>query len=142
MKWLYPILLLLIALPLGAQTKAPPKKAAPPSQTPPEVTQALKKYQAKDLKGAIAVLEPLRAKKGAPPAALALLGTLYFEAGRPKASLAVLGPLAEGDAAGPVILHTAARAALALKDTPKAEAYLEKAVEKAPGSPASRDLGL
>ncbi len=132
MKWLFPILLL--ALPLPAQT--------PPQQTPPEVTQALQKYQAKDLKGAIAVLEPLRAKKGSPPAALALLGTLYLEAGRPKDSLAVLGPLADGGAAGPVILHTAARAALAVGDRAKAEAYLEKAVEKAPGSPAARDLGL
>lgn len=143
MKRLYPILfLVLIALPLGAQTKTPPKPAQPPQAPPPEVRQALQKYQAKDLKGAIAVLEPLRGKKGAPPAALALLGTLYFEAGRSKDSLAVLGPLADGGAAGPVILHTAARAALALKDTAKAEAYLEKAVEMAPGSPASRDLGL
>lgn len=136
MKRLYPILLL-FAVPIFAQ---PPKP--PPQAPPPEVTQALQKYQAKDLKGAIAVLEPLRTKKGAPPAALALLGSLYFEAGRPKDSLAVLGPLADGGAAGPVILHTAARAALALQDTAKAEAYLEKAVEKAPGSPASRDLGL
>ena len=134
---LLPILLLL-AVPVFAQAPKPAPQQAPP----PEVTAAIKKYQAKDLKGAIAVLEPLRAKKGAPPAALALLGSLYFEAGRPEDSLAVLGPLAEGDAAGPVILHTAARAALALKDTAKAEAYLEKAVEMAPGSPASRDLGL
>lgn len=138
MKRLYPILLVL-AVPVFAQA---PKPAQPPQAPPPEVTRALQKYQAKDLKGAIAVLEPLRTRKGAPPAALALLGSLYFEAGRPKDSLAVLGPLADGGAAGPVILHTAARAALALKDTAKAEAYLEKAVEKAPGSPASRDLGL
>jgi tetratricopeptide (TPR) repeat protein len=138
MKKLYPILLLLAA-PVLAQA---PKPAPPAQSPPPEVTQALQKYQAKDLKGAIAVLEPLRTKKGAPPAALALLGTLYFEAGRPKDSLAVLGPLVDGGAAGPVILQTAARAALALNDKAKAEAYLAKAVEKAPGSPASRDLGL
>src|SRR5215210_3216334 len=125
MKRLYPILLALLALPIGAQTKAPPKPAPQTQAPPPEVVQALQKYQAKDLKGAIALLEPLRSKKGAPPAALALLGTLYFEAGRPKDSLAVLGPLSDGGAAGPVILHTAARAALALGETAKAEAYLE-----------------
>lgn len=139
MKKLY-LILLVLAIPVFAQQ--PKKPASPPQAPPPEVVRALQKYKAKDLKGAIAILEPLRAKKGAPPAALALLGTLYFEAGRPKDSLAVLGPLADGSAAGPVILHTAARAALALNDKAKAEVYLEKAVEKAPGSPATRDLGL
>src|SRR5690349_20930633 len=113
MKKLYPILLLLLALPLCVQTKPAPKPAPPPQAPPPEVQQALQKYQAKDLKAAIAVLEPLRGKKGAPPAALALLGSLYFEAGRPQDSLAVLGPLVDAGTAGPVILHTAARAALA-----------------------------
>src|SRR6186997_1549269 len=69
MKKLLPILL--VAIPLAAQQ---PKPAPQPQAPPPEVTAALQKYQAKDLKGAIAILEPLRTKKGAPPAALALLG--------------------------------------------------------------------
>jgi Flp pilus assembly protein TadD len=106
------------------------------------VNQAVQKYQAGDLKGAIAVLEPLKGKPGASPSALSLLGTLYLESGRPKESLALLGPLADSKAAGPVILQNAARAALALGQTAKAEAYLERAVAKAPVSPASRDLGL
>lgn len=136
MRTLYPILailaiLALAVLPAGAQQK-----------TPSELTQALQKYQDKDLKGAIAVLEPLKGKKDANPAALALLGTLYFEAGRPADSLAVLDPLTKGSSAGPVILQTAGRAALALGQKDRSEAYLTKAVELAPDSPASRDLGL
>src|SRR4029453_4341752 len=104
--------------------------------------QALKQYQAGDLKGAIALLEPLKSKPGVHPAVLSLLGTLYLEAGGAKNPLALLGPLADGDKAGPVILQNAARAALALGLTAKAESYLERAVAKAPVSPASRDLGL
>jgi Flp pilus assembly protein TadD len=155
MRTLYPILaiLALAALPAGAQQKKAPQKPAPQapaaapksqpsSQVPPEVTQALQKYQAKDLKGAIAVLEPFKAKKDANPASLALLGTFYLEDGRPQDSLAVLGPLADSQAAGPATLQTAARAALALGQKDKAESYLARAAEKAPGSPASRDLGL
>jgi tetratricopeptide (TPR) repeat protein len=125
----------LAALPLAAQPKTP-------APQPPQVAQAFKKYQAGNLKGAIAELEPLKGKPGVHPAALSLLGTLYLEAGRPKDSLALLGPLADGGQAGPVILQNAARAALALGQTAKAEAYLERAVAKAPVSPASRDLGL
>lgn len=158
MRTLYTLLAILAfaALPAGAQQKKAPAKPAPktpaaaqqssppqPStQVPPEVTQALQKYQAKDLKGAIAVLEPFRAKKDANPASLALLGSFYLEAGRPQDSLAVLAPLTDSKAAGPVVLHTAAKAALALGQNDKAESYLSRAVEKAPGSPAARDLGL
>jgi cellulose synthase operon protein C len=125
----------LAALPLAAQ----PQPLGPP---PPEVDAAVKKYQGGDLNGAIALLEPLKGQPGTHPAALSLLGTLYLEAGRPADSLALLGPLADGERAGPVILHNAARAARALGDLAKAEVYLERAVAKAPVSPASRDLGL
>jgi Flp pilus assembly protein TadD len=135
-KHLLPFLALL-ALPLLAQTKL-----APPSpQVEKTIQSALEKAQKGDLKGAIAVLEPLK-KPGAHPAALSLLGSLYLETGRPKDALALLGPIAETDAAGPLILHNAARAALALNQTAKAEKYLKLAVAKAPGSPAARDLGL
>jgi len=133
------LILAIVALtivPLGAQTQP---KLGPP---PPQVAQAVKKYQGGDLKGAIALLEPFKDKKGSHPAALSLLGTLYLEAGRPKNALALLGPLADSGAAGPVILQTAARAALATGQKEKAETYLAKAVELAPGSPAARDLGL
>jgi len=127
--------LAVVNVPLAAQPK-------PPAPPPPQVDQAVSKHQAGDLKGAIAVLEPLKDKPGVHPAALSLLGTLYLEAGRPKNALALLGPLADGDAAGPVILQNAARAALALGQTAMAEAYLERAVAKVPVSPAARDLGI
>ena len=127
--------LALIALSAAAQ----PKPLGPP---PPQVDEAVKKYQGGDLKGAITLLEPMKGKPGAHPAALALLGTLYLESGRPKDALALLGPIADGDQAGPVILQNAARAAFALGDTAKAEVYLERAVAKAPVSPAARDLGI
>ncbi|HKI00662.1 MAG TPA: tetratricopeptide repeat protein [Thermoanaerobaculia bacterium] len=152
MRRLYPILaiLALTALPLFSQTKAPAKAPAnatanpQPKLGPPplQVEQAARMHQGGDLKGAIALLEPLKAQKGVHPAALSLLGTLYLEAGRPADSLALLGPLADSGAAGPVILQTAARAALAAGQKDKAVTYLRKAVEKAPGSPAARDLGL
>jgi tetratricopeptide (TPR) repeat protein len=129
--------LALVALPLAAQTKP-----APPSpQVEKTMQSALQKAQGGDLKGAIALLEPLN-KPGTHPAALSLLGSLYLEVDRPKDALALLGPIAETDAAGPLILHNAARAALALKQTAKAERYLKLAVAKAPDSPAARDLGL
>ncbi|HEV8579057.1 MAG TPA: tetratricopeptide repeat protein [Thermoanaerobaculia bacterium] len=127
--------LALAPLPHAAQAQAP-------GPQPPQVAEAFKKYQAGNVKGAIALLEPLKSRQGVHPSALSLLGTLYLEAGRPKDALALLGPLADGDKAGPVILQNAARAALALGQTAKAEVYLERAVAKAPVSPASRDLGL
>ena len=129
--------LALLAPPLLAQTRL-----APPSpQVEKTIQSALQKAQKGDLQGAIALLEPLK-KPGAHPAALSLLGSLYLEAGRPKDALTLLDPIAESDAAGPLILQNAARAALALNQTAKAEKYLKIAVAKAPGSPAARDLGL
>ncbi len=132
-------LLLVLGLPALAAQPNPP--GAPGAQ-PPQVEEAVEKYQGGDLEGAIAVLEPLRGKPGTHPAALSLLGALYLEAGRADDSLAILGPLADGAAAGPVILHNAARAARAVGQMAKAEAYLERAVAKAPVSPASRELGI
>jgi tetratricopeptide (TPR) repeat protein len=135
-KLLLPFLALL-ALPLLAQTKL-----APPSpQVEKTIQSALEKAQKGDLQAAIALLEPLN-KPGAHPAALSFLGSLYLEAGRPKDALALLEPIAGTDAAGPLILHNTARAALALNQTAKAERYLKMAAAKAPGSPAARDLGL
>jgi cellulose synthase operon protein C len=135
-KHLLPLLALL-ALPLPAQTRL-----APPSpQVEKTIQSALEKAQKGDAKGAIALLEPLN-KPGAHPAVLSLLGSLYLETGRPKDALALLEPIAETDAAGPLILGNAASAALALNQQAKAEKYLKMAVAKAPGSPAARDLGF
>jgi predicted Zn-dependent protease len=119
--------------------------AAPAWQAPPPqavLEQALTKARAGDLAGAIALLEPLRGKAGTPPPALSLLGVLYLQADRPKDALAVLGPLADTEAAGPLILDSAGRAALLLGETERGERYLERAVKEAPVSPASRELGL
>jgi predicted Zn-dependent protease len=130
-------LALSVAPPLAAQTKLAP----PPPEVQQTIQSAVQKAQGGDLQGAIALLEPLR-KPGAHPAALSLLGSLYLEAGRSSDALALLGPIAETDAAGPLILHNAAQAALAEGQAERAERYLQRAVKLAPGSPASRDLGL
>lgn len=129
--------LALLALPLPAQTKLAP----PPPEIAKTIQSAVEKAQKGDLKGAIALMEPLK-KPGTHPAALALLGALYLEDNRPKDALELLDPIAQSDAAGPVILQNAARAALELNQAGKAERYLKMAVAKAPGSPAARDLGL
>ncbi|HEV7506983.1 MAG TPA: tetratricopeptide repeat protein [Thermoanaerobaculia bacterium] len=127
---------------LALAAPAAPKKPTAASGPPPQVAQAAQKFQQGDLKGSIALLEPLLKKPGVHPAVLALLGTLYLESERPKDALALLGPLADSGMAGPAVLHNAGRAALLLRQTPKAETYLRQAVAKAPGSPASRDLGM
>jgi predicted Zn-dependent protease len=143
MKTLSAILLFLAltSAQLTAQAAAQPKMAPPSQAVQQTIQSALQKAQNGDLQAAIALLEPLN-KPGAHPAALSLLGSLYLETGRPKDALALLGPIAETDAAGPVILHNAAQAALAEGQTEKAETYLQRAARKAPGSPAARDLGL
>jgi tetratricopeptide (TPR) repeat protein len=142
MKKTYLLLIsvLLLALPALAD---PPQKLEPPSAQVQQLIQsAVKKYQAGDLAAAIAMLEPLKNKPGTHPAALSLLGTLYLESGRSKEALELLGPIADTDAAGPLILSGAAHAALALGQSAKAEKYLWRVVAKAPDSPAARDLGL
>ena len=133
------LLSLAFAAPLAAQSQ--PKLGPPPPAVQQTIQSALQKAQGGDLQAAIALLEPLN-KPGAHPAALSLLGSLYLQAGRSREALALLGPIAETDAAGPLILHNAARAALAEGQTQRAERYLQRAVQKAPDSPAGRDLGL
>jgi len=145
-----------LALFAGPAFAAPPAKAPKASKTPkpaagtsvtvaspppPQVAQASQMFQKGDLKGAIALLEPLK-KPGVHPTVLAFLGTLYLESGRPKDALDLLGPLADSGATGPAILHNAGRAALLLGQAAKAEAYFRQAVAKAPASPAARDLGM
>ncbi|HEV2845965.1 MAG TPA: tetratricopeptide repeat protein [Thermoanaerobaculia bacterium] len=114
----------------------------PLSAQSPQVEEAVRKAQGGDLKGAIALLEPLKGQAGVHPSVLSLLGTLYLEDGRIQDSLTLLIPLADKEEAGPVLLHNAARAALALGDTRTAKAWLQRAVAKAPVSPAARALGI
>jgi tetratricopeptide (TPR) repeat protein len=129
--------LALLAMPLAAQTRP----ASPSPQAAQAMQSALQHAHKGDLQGAIALLEPFH-QPGAHPSTLSLLGTLYLEAGRPQDALALLGPLADAGAAGPLILHNAARAALDLKQTARAEKYLRLEAAEAPDSPAARDLGL
>lgn len=113
-----------------------------PPEPPPIVREALAKFQAGDLTGAIALLAPLREDQSAPPAALSLLGTLYLQADQVQEALEVLAPLADSDKAGPIVLDVAGRAARASGDEAKAQAYWERAAAKAPVSPAARELGF
>jgi predicted Zn-dependent protease len=133
---------LLAASPVAAQTGAQDRLAPPSPEVQQTIQNAMTKYRSGDLKGAIALLEPLKKASGTHPAALSLLGSLYLDADRPKDALDLLGPIADGNLAGPIILDNAGRAALALGQAEKAEAYLRRAVAKAPDSPAARDLGL
>jgi tetratricopeptide (TPR) repeat protein len=143
-------LVLLLCSPLAAQ--APPAPAAPPPAAPqpapqqPAVTAALAaaqaRFEAGDLSGAIAALEPLRSMPDAPAPAISLLGGLYVEAGRHAEALALLGPLADREDANPAVLYNASRAARAAGQTAKARGYLERAARLIPVSPAGRDLGL
>jgi tetratricopeptide (TPR) repeat protein len=138
-RFLLPRMALTLFASLTFAAPAAPQAAPGP---PPQVAQAAQMFQQGDLKGAIALLEPLLKKPGVHPAVLALLGTTYLESERPKDALALLGPLADSGAAGPVVLHNAGRAALLLGQTAKAETYLRQAIAKAPVSPAARDLGM
>ncbi|HEX9668673.1 MAG TPA: tetratricopeptide repeat protein [Thermoanaerobaculia bacterium] len=122
--------------------------AAQPAQTPPSdpahqaLAAAQARFQAGDLAGAIAALEPLRGQKDAPLPALSLLGGLYLEAGRGQDAYALLAPLADLPDANPALLYNAARAGLAVGQPEKGRGYLERAAKLLPLSPAGRDLGL
>ena len=135
---LIPALILVITPPLAAQTKLAP----PSAETQKTIQSALAKVQAGDVAGGIALLEPLKTGPGSHPAVLSLLGSLYLRSGRPADALALLGPIAETDAAGPLILSNAAQAAFAVGDAAKAETYLRRAVTRFPDSLAIRDLGM
>ena len=100
------------------------------------------KIQAGDLAGAITDLEQLRERPDAPLQLGAILGGLYTETGQPEKALELLAPLADADDADPAVLFNAGRAAKALRQPQKAEAYLQRAVRLAPNSPAARELGL
>lgn len=141
----------------AAQTApAPSAPAAPaaPDQAAPaaparELTPADRKWQeALDLirkgdgQGALQILEGMRKDNTATPPVLALLGALYLQENRAQDALGVLRPLAEPAEADAAVLYNAGRAALALGQAEAGRRYLERSVEKAPVSPAARELGL
>lgn len=104
--------------------------------------QARQKYEAQDYKGVVALLEPHKAEPGLPPLFFAVLGGAYIELDRFQDAQAVLDPVAATEAAGAPLLFNAARAAFALEQDAKGEAYLERAVARSPQSIAARALGL
>lgn len=131
-----PILFLLLSL--GTSAQQPPASADP--QNP--FQEALKKLEAGDHQGVVALLEPLKSNPNTPPPVLTMLGAAYIELGRFQEAQAVLDPAAAKETAGPPLLFNAGRAALALGQDEKGETYFKRAVEKAPQSLAARALGL
>ncbi len=74
--------------------------------------------------------------------ARALLGVLYIETERPDEALRLLQPLSETADPDPGVLYNAGRAAMRIGKLELAERYLSQSLERAPGSPAARELGL
>lgn len=116
------------------------------AQEPPDPQKAFdearQKYQAGDYQAVVTLLAPLKPDASSPPPLLTLLGGAYIELGQIAEAQALLDPVAATDAAGPALLFNAARAAFAKKQDEKGEGFLKRAIEKAPGSLASRALGL
>ncbi len=98
--------------------------------------------EAGDLREAIALLAPLRAKNDAPDLALGLLGGLHVEVGSFDEALEVLLPLAERDDADAGVLYNAGRAAEGLGLLAEAARWYGKSLEREPVSPALRALGM
>lgn len=124
----------------GLAALAPVRAQAPPPAAVPDKT--VVEIQGDNLEEAIKTLEPLRNNPKADPRQLAMLGVLYLENGRVKDAQEVLTPLAEPENADPAVVFNAGRAALAAGQREKAETYFERSAAKAPGSPATRELGL
>ncbi|HEX5720247.1 MAG TPA: tetratricopeptide repeat protein [Thermoanaerobaculia bacterium] len=131
------IAVLLPILPLAALAQKPPA-----GDLQQRFTQARQKYEEQDFKGVVDLLEPYKAKTTLPPPVFTMLGGAYIELGRFQEAQAILDPIAAGEAAGPPLLFNAARAAFALKQEAKGEAYLQRAAAKSPQSIAARALGL
>ena len=130
----------LLASPLGAQAPAQSSTNQNANQV---IQDAAKMANAGNVAAAIKKLEDLRKAGGiTPQPALALLGALYLQTNRPQDALAVLKPLADAETADPAVLYNAGRAARALKQNDLWLSYLSRAAQKAPGSPATRDLGF
>ncbi|MFL6202962.1 MAG: tetratricopeptide repeat protein [Thermoanaerobaculia bacterium] len=136
------LLLLLVVPPLAVRAQQSPPEAPPADSLQQRFAQARQKYEAGDFKGVAALLEPYKAETSLPPQFFAVLGGAYIELGRFQEAQALLDPVAAGEAAGPPVLFNAARAAFALKQEAKGEAYLERAVARGPQSIAARALGL
>jgi tetratricopeptide (TPR) repeat protein len=136
------VLFLILPLAAGAPLSARAQQTPPADDLQQRFVQARQKYEAQDYKGVVALLEPYKAETSLPPLFFAVLGGAYIELGRFQEAQAILDPIAAGEAAGPPLLYNAARAAFALKQDAKGEAYLQRAAAKSPQSIATRALGL
>lgn len=121
---------------------APAAPAKEPTPADKKWQQAMELIRKGDGKGALQILEGMRKENAATPPVLALLGALYMQENRPQDALNVLRPLADPADADPAVLYNAGRAALALGQAEAGQRYLQRSVEKAPVSPAARELGL
>ena len=106
------------------------------------LSQALADIEAGETATAVSRLEALLQSGNADDPAMAVLGAIYLETGDAVAAAATLKPLAEGQNPDPAVLYNYGRAAAALGDVAVAERSLEESVRLAPGSPATRELGL
>lgn len=134
--------LLLSSLLLAPAVPVPAHAQEPSPDAEDLVLRAMAEVEEGRLEEAVALLEPVRERVDTPPQALALLGALYLEVDRPEGALGVLQALAEREDADPAVLYNAGRAALAVGDIVRAQAYLERSVALESGTPAARELGL
>lgn len=128
------------ALPLVVALLATPPADAPTPASP--LAAAVARVQANDRAGAIAILEPVVRKGDAAQPILSLLAGLYLEENRALEAWQVVAARSRDEDADPALLFYAGRASLALGDTERGRALLERAVALAPVSPAARELGL
>lgn len=140
MRRAYLLLLASLALPLHAHAAA---SSAPSSAAQlAAFERARERMNAQDFVAAVGLLEPFAKSGEALPPVRGLLAAAYLQLERAADAAAVLAPIVDGEQAGAPLLFQAARAAAALGDEVKADAYLTRAAAADPGSPAARTLGL
>jgi thioredoxin-like negative regulator of GroEL len=123
---------------------------APPASTPsPEQQKLIALYEqcsrliaGGDFAGVVSLLEPLAHGDSFAPPFRTQLAIAYLELDRPSEAAAALAPIADRDDAGAPLLLQASRAAQAMGQQAKADAYLARAAARDPGSLAARELGM
>lgn len=126
----------------AAKPAAAAAAPAPSSAIQKKLEEALNRMDKGDDAGALQILEALQKDPEVTPPVLSLLGALYLKTNRGKEAMAILKPLADAPDADPAVLYNAGRAAFAVGQNDLGVQYLTRSVQQAPGSPASRLLGL
>lgn len=116
--------------------------AQEPAESPGALDEALAEVRSGHIDEAITRLETSLADGAGDPRLSAMLGTLYLQQDRADEALDILAPLADDEDADPAVLYNAGRSALALGDSSHARDYLQRSVDAAPNTPATRALGL